>query len=134
MHDVLLQLDDNISDPSYQNVLLSALAPLTVSPKDATAYAGTYFIPKEDLAAMGYLLGKSTSKKERSVRGQELIKIVEKPLETFFEEKLGYYLLDTKPNRVMKQLFVTLATTGAASGSDLVDEMLRQVQKPGAFE
>ena len=48
----------------------------------------------------------------------------------FFEEKLSYQLLDTKPNKVMKNLFVALAEQGEAGSSDLVDEMLRQVQKP----
>lgn len=48
----------------------------------------------------------------------------------FFEEKLSYQLLDPKPNRVMKNLFVGLAAAGEAGSSDLVDEMLRQVQKP----
>jgi len=48
----------------------------------------------------------------------------------FYEERLAYQLLDTKPNKVMKNLFVGLAEQGEASSSDLVDEMLRQVQKP----
>ena len=48
----------------------------------------------------------------------------------FFEGRLSYQLLDPKPNRVMKNLFVGLAEQGEAGSSDLVDEMLRQVQKP----
>jgi len=63
------------------------------------------------------------------VRANELFKIVSKPLEKFFEEKLSFYLLDTKPNFVMKNLFVAIAAQGEAGSSDLVDEMLRQVQK-----
>ena len=47
----------------------------------------------------------------------------------FFEERLSYYLLDTKPNTVMKNLFVALAMHGEAGSSDVVDEMVRQVQK-----
>jgi len=43
----------------------------------------------------------------------------------FYEERLSYQLLDTKPNKVMKNLFVGLAEQGEASQSDLVDEMLR---------
>ena len=54
---------------------------------------------------------------------------MQKPLEMFFEERLSYYLLDTKPNTVMKNLFVALAMHGEAGSSDVVDEMVRQVQK-----
>ena len=74
---------------------------------------------------MSLLLNKSTSKKDRRVRAAELFKIVQKPLEMFYEEKLSYFLLDTKPNRIMKSLFVALAENGEAAGSDLVDEMMR---------
>lgn len=79
---------------------------------------------------MSLFLEKSTSKKERKIRSGELFKIVQKPLEMFFEERLSYQLLDPKPNKVMKNLFVGLAEQGEAGSSDLVDEMLRQVQKP----
>lgn len=79
---------------------------------------------------MSLFLEKSTSKKDRKIRSNELFKIVQKPLEMFFEERLSYQLLDPKPNRVMKNLFVGLAEQGEAGSSDLVDEMLRQVQKP----
>ena len=74
---------------------------------------------------MSLLLKKSTSKKDRKVRATELFKIVQKPLEMFFEEKLSFYLLDTKPNLVMKNLFVGIAGLGEAGSSDLVDEMVR---------
>ena len=79
---------------------------------------------------MSFFLKKSTAKKDRGVRAKELFKIVQNPLSMFFEEKLSYQLLDPKPNRVMKNLFVGLAAAGEAGSSDLVDEMLRQVQKP----
>lgn len=74
---------------------------------------------------MSLFLDKSTSKKDRKIRAVELFKIVQKPLEMFFEEKLAYQLLDPKPNRVMKNLFVGLCEQGEAAGSDLCDEMLR---------
>ena len=41
---------------------------------------------------MSLFLDKSASKKDRQIRGKELFKIVQKPLEMFFEEKLSYYL------------------------------------------
>ena len=74
---------------------------------------------------MSLFLDKSTAKKDRQLRARELFKIVQKPLEMFFEERLSYYLLDTKPNTVMKNLFVALATHGEAGSSDVVDEMVR---------
>ena len=56
------------------------------------------------------------------------------PLSNFFEEKLSYQLDDKKPNALMRALFISLAATGLAGSSDLVDEMLRQVQKSKAFD
>ncbi len=58
---------------------------------------------------MSLFLSKSTSKKDRKVRSSELFKIVQKPLSMFFEERLSYQLLDDKPNKVMKNLFVSIA-------------------------
>ena len=74
------------------------------------------------------------SKKDRAIRGSELVKIIQTPLSNFFEEKLSFMLDDKKPNPLMKQLFISLAATGLAGTSDLVDEMLRQVQKSKAYE
>ena len=41
---------------------------------------------------------------------------------------------EKKPNPLMRQLFVSLASVNSAGSSDLVDEMLRQVQKSKAYE
>ena len=67
----------------------------------------------------------STSKKDTVTRHKELVKIVQKPLETFFEEKLQYYLQEPKGNILMKALFIAIAAQGNADESDLVDEFLR---------
>lgn len=48
-----------------------------------------------------------------------------KPLSTFFEEKLTYYLQEPKGNILMKALFVAIAAQGIVEESDLVDEFLR---------
>jgi len=127
MHEVLIKLDDHIDDTNFRNVLNSALVPLEVE-KDAAGdvyYKRNSFVQGDDLHAMSLLLNKSTSKKDRKVRGAELFNIVRKPLEMFFEEKLSYYLLDAKPNLVMKNLFVGIASQGEAGSSDLCDEMVR---------
>ena len=56
----------------------------------------------------------SSSKKDHQICHKELLKIVQKPLEIFFEEKLYYYLLETKGNIVMKVLFIAIATQGTS--------------------
>jgi hypothetical protein len=43
----------------------------------------------------------------------------------FLEEKLSFMLDDKKPNPIMRGLFISLAASGLAGTSDLVDEMLR---------
>ena len=133
MHDVMLKIDDNIDDNSFRNVLNSTLFPLEVEKSASDGqlqYKRNSYISGEELWSMSLLLKKSTSKKDRTVRAAELFKIVQKPLEMFFEERLSFYLLDTKPNSLLKNLFVGLASQGEAGQSDLVDEMVRQVQKP----
>ena len=132
MHEVLIKIDDNIDDANFRNILNAALQPLEVEQNASgdMQYKRNSFIQADELQAMSLLLSKSTSKKDRKVRAKELFKIVQKPLEMFFEEKLSFYLLDNKPNTVLKHLFVGVAGLGEAGSSDLVDEMVRQVQKP----
>ena len=131
LHDVLVKIDDHIEDFSFQTVLNASLMPLETEEKDGRIqYKNNSLITPDELQSMSLFLDKSTSKKDRKIRSGELFKIVQKPLEMFYEERLSYQLLDTKPNKVMKNLFVGLAEQGEASQSDLVDEMLRQVQKP----
>jgi len=132
LHDALMKIDDCVEDINFQNVINAALMPLeTETTAEGTQhYKPNGFLTNDDLQIMSLFLEKSTSKKERKIRSAELFKIVQKPLEMFFEERLSYQLLDPKPNRVMKNLFVGIAAQGEAGSSDLVDEMVRQVQKP----
>jgi len=111
MHEILIKIDDHIDDPCFQNVLNASLQPLAVEKTDGGImhYKANGFLTLEELSNMSLFLDKSTSKKDRTVRSTELFKIVQKPLEMFFEERLSYQLLDPKPNRVMKALFVALA-------------------------
>jgi hypothetical protein len=53
-------------------------------------------LTKEDHEAFNCLSEHSTSKKDPVVRASELFKVVQKPLEIFFEEKLSYYLQNIK--------------------------------------
>ena len=50
----------------------------------------------------------SSSKKPDAVRRQELVKLILKPLETFFEENLQYYLLEINKNLVLKGVLKAL--------------------------
>ena len=133
MHDILVKIDDHIDDLCFRTVLNTTLLPLEVEKNKQsgeTEYKRNANIASDELQSMSLFLDKSTAKKDRAVRARELFKIVQKPLEMFFEERLSYYLLDVKPNTVMKNLFVALAANGEAGSSDVVDEMVRQVQKP----
>ena len=89
---------------------------------------------QEESQCLSVNLDISTSKKPRKQRAEELIAIVSKPLEIFFEEKLQFYLVDNKPNPIMKALFTAIAASGTIENSDMVDEMIRQVQKSISYE
>jgi len=111
MHDVLIKIDDHIDDFFFQNVLNASLMPLEVEKAENgdLRYKSNGILTAEELSNMSLFLSKSTSKKDRKVRSSELFKIVQKPLSMFFEERLSYQLLDDKPNKVMKNLFVSIA-------------------------
>lgn len=134
-------VDDHINDKSYQSVLLSALlgtAPPREtedkSAKQKSTQIRNSLLTKEDFEAFGVLAGHQTAKKAADKRQEELVKIVQKPLEVFFEEKLQYYLMEINANPTLKSLFTAIALNGSSKDSDLIDEMLRQVQKSSAYE
>lgn len=80
LHEALKVVDDNITDKCYQAVLLSAICPPEQFRKQ--------FLTEDEAACLNMYSKKSTSKKDVNVRQAELVKIVQKPLEAFFEEKL----------------------------------------------
>ena len=96
LHEALKKVDDLITDKCYQTVLLSALLKMDVVAKK--------FMVKEDTAALETFKSRSTSKKDAAIRHSELVKVVQKPLEMFFEEKLQYYLSEINQNVVLKSL------------------------------
>ena len=58
-----------------------------------------------------------------------------KPLETFFEEHLQYYLEEINKNPLLKALLKTIVELGfGEEHQDLTDEMFRQVQKKAPYE
>lgn len=52
----------------------------------------------------------------------------------FFEEKLQFYLMDINHSLVLKNLCAAIVMNGSIGESDMMDEMLRHVQKPTAFD
>ena len=56
----------------------------------------------EDLETFDVYSDKSSSKKPDAQRRQELIKVMLKPLETFFEEHLQFYLLECNKNFILR--------------------------------
>lgn len=137
LHEAIKVIDDHIEDHFYQSVLISALtqeAPLQkVQKEQKVKVFHNPFLTVDDLKCMQSGKEFSTSKKDPVTRHHELVKIVQKPLETFFEEKLTYYLQEPKGNIVMKALFIAIASQGTDE-SDLIDEFLRQIQKSVSFE
>lgn len=92
LHEALIKVDDLIDDPCYQNFLMGALSPLEPEKDEKTGVTtlrAPYLMP-EDSACFHFLYEKSTSKKDWDVRARELYKLVSKPLENFFEEKLQF--------------------------------------------
>ena len=78
MHDLLLKIDDCIEDFHFQNVLNSALLPLQTEKKEdgTVVYKPNSYLTQDDLSMMSLFLEKTTAKKDRTVRGKELFKIV----------------------------------------------------------
>ena len=78
LHEVLLKIDENIEDPSFQNVLNGALMPLEDEKQEGgtVVYKRNAYITQDELTSMSLFLDKSTSKKDRQIRAKELFKIV----------------------------------------------------------
>jgi hypothetical protein len=137
LHEALKLIDDHIEDNFFQSVLISALtlpAPIEKKKDQKSKVFHNPFLTVDDFKCMRAGADLSTSKKDPVIRHKELVKIVQKPLETFFEEKLQYYLQEPKGNILMKALFIAIAAQGNADESDLIDEFLRQIQKSISFE
>lgn len=71
----------------------------------------------------------SSSKKDPEVRRKELLQVITKPLETFFEENMLYYLMDTEKNHLLAKTLASRIEIGGVGSSDAFDEMFRQIQK-----
>lgn len=65
-------------------------------------------ISKDEAECLQAFSTLSTSKKDQTIRHAELVKIVQKPLERFFEEKLSFYLADIHNSVVMRSLCIAI--------------------------
>jgi len=118
LNDILLTVDDNIGDKCFTNIFLGVYAPKSKR----------YFI-KEEVDAFEAMIEHSTSKKDSAVRRVELMNICTKPLETFFEEHMLWYLMDTTKSPLLARVFAARIELGEVKESDAIDEMFRQIQK-----
>jgi pumilio family protein 6 len=118
LQDILLTIDDNKSDECFAKIFVGIQAPLS-----KTHFTG------EEIEAFEALKEHSSSKKDALVRRKELMEIVTKPLETFFEENMLYYLMDTEKSPLLTKTFAMRVELGGVKDSDAVDEMFRQIQK-----
>lgn len=84
LSDILVTLDENKHDECFIRVFMGIFCP-----------ENKRFFTPDEVQAFQCLQEHTTSKKESSVRRTELLQVVTKPLETFFEENMLYYLMDT---------------------------------------
>lgn len=124
LHEAMKLIDDQVADRQFQLVLLSALLPIEVLNKK--------FLTADETASMQLCKARSSSKKDNKIRWAELVKVVQKPLEIFFEEKLQYYLVEINQNTVLKSLCTAIVQNGSIGESDLMDELMRRVQQKTA--
>lgn len=87
----------------------------------------TIFLPDE-IEAFEAFKDLSSSKKTEVVRRQELVKMILKPLEIFFEEHLQFYLLEINKNLILRSVLKAIVEVGYGDDhQDLIDEMFRQL-------
>lgn len=118
LNDILLTIDENINDRCFQNIFIGIYAPKSKR-----------FFTQEDVDAFEIFQDHTTSKKDPVVRRDELIRIVTKPLETFYEEHMLIYIMDITKNPLFRQTLQARIEIGEFKTSDAMDEMFRQVQK-----
>ena len=123
LSDILVTLDENKHDECFIRLFMGIFSP-----------ENKRFFSTDEIAAFKCLQEHSTSKKEGSVRRAELLQVVTKPLETFFEENMLYYLMDTQKNQLLPKTLSARIELGGVKESDCMDEMLRQIQKKSHFD
>ena len=84
INDILVTIDDNKNDECFARIFMGIFCPKSKR-----------FFTKDDLEAFEIYSDHNTSKKDPAQRRLELIGGCLKPLETFYEENMLWYLLDT---------------------------------------
>lgn len=122
--ELLKCIDEFINEKTYQNIYMGIFAPKSKQ----------FFLP-EEIEAFSAFQDKTSSKKPDKTRREELLKVILKPLATFFEEHLQFYLEEINKNPVLKGVLKGIIEVGMSEEyQDLTDEMLRQLQKKGQYE
>ena len=118
LNDILLTVDENINDKCFQNLFIGIYSPKSKR-----------YFTQEDIDAFETFQEHTSSKKDPVVRRDELIRIITKPLETFYEEHMLIYVMDITKNPLFRQVLQARIEIGEFKASDAMDEMFRQVQK-----
>lgn len=118
LNDIILTIDDNITDRSFQNIFLGIIMP----------NSKRYFTADE-IQAFEIQQEKTSSKKDPEVRRKELIQVSIGPLEKFYEENMQFYLADISNNPLLAKILQVRIEMGGVNDSDIMDEMFRHVQK-----
>lgn len=122
--ELLKSIDELINEKTYQNIYMGIFTPKSKQ----------VFLP-EEIEAFSAFQDKTSSKKPEKVRREELLKVILKPLSTFFEEHLQFYLEEINKNPLLKGVLKAIVEVGMTEEyQDLTDEMLRQLQKKGQYE
>ena len=82
-----------INDKCYQNIFMGIFT-----------YKSKTIFSQEEIDAFNAFADKTSSKKSDEVRRLEILKMVLKPMESFFEEHLQFYLLEINKNPLLKGL------------------------------
>mmetsp|Transcript_8408 Transcript_8408/g.14067 ORF Transcript_8408/g.14067 Transcript_8408/m.14067 type:complete len:143 (+) Transcript_8408:1135-1563(+) len=114
LQDILVTVDDNIHDPSFQNLFLGIYCP-----------ESRRYFTKDDIEAFTFLQQHSTSKKDKEQRRKELLQAFNKPLEVFFEENFSKYISDVQKNPLIVKVVSGRMELGGVNQSDFMDEFFR---------
>jgi pumilio family protein 6 len=117
INEMVLVVDEQISDKCFQNILLALFSNLHKK----------YFSAEDLEPIQSALTENTTSKKPSHVRRQELLQYTITPMDKFFEEKLAFYLTDIAQMPLLKEVLLAIIELGKVESSDLIDELLRQV-------
>ena len=116
--DMLLTIDDNKNDDNFSKIFIGMHSPLSKR-----------YFSNDDIESFEAFKQHTSSKKEDAIRRKELLTIITKPLETFFEENMLFFLMDTDKNHLLPKTFAARIEIGNTKESDAMDEMFRQIQK-----